>query len=372
VTKGEANSPITVDLGGRSYDVLIGGGLIDRAGDLIAPLLSRPRVFVVSDRTVAGLYLPALGAAFERAGIALESHLVAAGEASKSFAVLEQVINAILAAGGERDDTLIALGGGVVGDLAGLAASLVRRGMKLIQMPTTLLAQVDSAIGGKTAINTPLGKNLAGSFHQPALVLADISVLASLPPRQRRAAYGEIAKCALLAGSEFVDWLEESGGAIIDGDAAATAGAVARCCRLKAKIVSRDEREAGCRALLNLGHTFAHAFEAEAGFDGRLVHGEAVAAGLVMALDLSARLGHCPPPLGKWLGGHFDSLGIDWRLDGLIGAGAIDSLIGHMAQDKKRRAGSTPFVLCRGAGDAFLCHEVPAAALRETLTGILA
>ncbi len=350
---------VRVELGRRGYDIAVGPGLLAEAGKRMAPVLSEKRVIVVSDETVAPLYLPALSDALAAAGIEAETMTVAPGEASKSFAALDRLTGNILAAGIERGTTLVALGGGVIGDLTGFAAAILLRGVDYIQVPTTLLAQVDSSVGGKTGINTAQGKNLVGSFHQPRLVLADVDVLDTLPRRELLAGYAEVVKTGLIADAKFFAWLEDNGEALIAGDRTARARAVAHCCRTKADIVAADEREAGSRALLNLGHTFAHALEAEAGYSGALLHGEAVAIGLCMAFDLSHRLGHCGQEDAARVRAHLTRVGLPTRPP--AGADSAERLIDHMSRDKKVKGGLPTFVLAHGIGDAFLTQDAPPA-----------
>jgi shikimate kinase/3-dehydroquinate synthase len=361
---------LPVRLGERGYDVLVGTGLLARAGHLMAPLLPAPRVVVVTDDHVAAHHLPALRAALEGAGIAvLAEAIVPPGEATKSLPQVQAVLEAVLGAGADRRTTVVALGGGVVGDLAGFVAAIALRGLAFVQIPTTLLAQVDSSVGGKTGVNLPLGKNLVGAFHQPRLVLADTGVLATLPPRELRAGYAEVAKHGLLHGALW-DWCEAEGAQAVAGDAAALAHAVLESCRLKAAVVAADEREEsaeGGRALLNLGHTFGHALEAEAGYGGDLLHGEAVAVGLGLAASLSARLGHCAQEWPGRVMAHLQAVGLPARLSDLprgFGAGA---LLGRMRKDKKARDGRMRFVLLRGAGDVFTAGDVPEDAVRALL-----
>ncbi|HYB09904.1 MAG TPA: 3-dehydroquinate synthase [Alphaproteobacteria bacterium] len=363
---------ISVSLGARGYEIVLGSGVLDRAGELMAPILARPRVAVVTDRNTA-VHLPRLKAALDRARIVHDEVVLPSGETTKDFAHLEALIDRLLAGRIERSTALIALGGGVIGDLTGFAASIVLRGIDFVQIPTTLLAQVDSSIGGKTGINTGHGKNLVGSFHQPRLVIADLSTLDTLPPREFLAGYAEIVKYGLLGDAEFFDWLEAHGESLIEGDASARLHAVAKSCRAKAAIVAEDEREAGQRALLNLGHTFAHAFEAETGFGAELLHGEAVALGMVMAFDLSVRLGHCAPEDATRVRRHLTAVGLPTELTRGDGrrwdAGA---LLDHMARDKKVRDGKVTFVLARGIGRAFVAHDVAREAVRELLDDAVA
>jgi len=285
---------LRLDLGARSYDILVGPALIQKAAEALLPLLPQKRVIIISDETVAALHLPSLEASLQAADIAYHSMTVPAGEATKDFKYFQSLCEDILALGIDRKTMLIALGGGVIGDLVGFVASSLLRGLDFIQMPTTLLAQVDSSVGGKTGINSAHGKNLIGAFHQPKLVLADSASLATLPARDLRAGYAEVVKYGLIDDPDFFTWLEEHGSAVLSGEADAQRSAVTRSCANKARIVAADEKEAGQRALLNLGHTFGHAFEAECGYDGRLLHGEAVAIGMAMAMDFSVSEGLCP------------------------------------------------------------------------------
>jgi 3-dehydroquinate synthase len=364
---------LTVSLGERSYDILIGPGLIDRAGAEIKGLLRRPRTFVVTDQNVAALYLERLMASLEKEGIRAESIILPAGEATKSFTVLEQLIDRLLEARLERSDMIIALGGGVIGDLTGFAAAILRRGIDFIQIPTTLLAQVDSSVGGKTGINTRLGKNLAGIFHQPRLVLADVSALATLPRRQLLAGYAEVVKYGLIDDAEFFEWLETKGPDLLSGDLAALQQAIRRSCAAKARIVAEDERESGKRALLNLGHTFGHALEAETGYGDDLYHGEAVAMGINLAFDLSVRLNLCPAAEAERVHRHFGAAGLP-GLTPQIGNKALraENLLAHMAQDKKVKEGKITFVLAYGIGKSFLKNDVAESAVLEALQDALA
>ena len=342
------NEIVLVELGERSYAIHIARGLVATAGELVRPVLRAPRTIIVSDQTVAPLYLPGLQASLADADIANEAHIVPAGEASKSFAVFEDLVEFLLARKVERSTTLIALGGGVVGDLCGFAAAVTLRGIDFVQIPTTLLAQVDSAVGGKTGINTRHGKNLIGSFHQPRLVVCDVDTLSTLPRRELLAGYAEVVKYGLINDAAFFGWLEDNGAKLLAGDAPATATAIAHCCRAKAAIVAADEREAGQRALLNLGHTFAHALEAEADYGDRLLHGEAVAIGLCWAFELSARLGLCPPADAARVRTHLASVGLAVRPPATTGMSwSTERLIEHMGHDKKVRAGRPNF--CAGA-----------------------
>jgi 3-dehydroquinate synthase len=349
---------VAVDLGPRSYDILVGGGLIARAGGLIAPRLKDRRALIVTDATVARFYLDELARSLEAAGIRQESIVLPPGEATKDFRHLEDLANRLLQARIERGSMILALGGGVIGDLAGFAASIVLRGIDFIQIPTTLLAQVDSSVGGKTGINTAQGKNLVGSFYQPRLVLADIDALDTLPRRELLAGYAEVVKYGLINDPAFFTWLETHGADLVDGDGPARRHAVMTSCAAKAAVVAADEREADQRALLNLGHTFGHALEAECGYTGELLHGEAVAIGMVMAFELSAMLGLGPSEDAARVARHLASVGLPTS-PAAIGRGFDASrLVHHMRQDKKVKDGRLTFVLARGIGRAFLSRDV--------------
>jgi 3-dehydroquinate synthase len=345
---------VRVDLGSRSYDIKIGGGVVARAGEMIAPVLKQRRAIIVTDAHVARWYLDELQHSLRGAGIASDALTVPPGEAAKSFSQLERLCAQLLDLKTERSTTLIALGGGVIGDLTGFAASILLRGIDFIQVPTTLLAQVDSSVGGKTGINIAQGKNLIGSFHQPRLVLADIEVLDTLPRRELLAGYAEIVKYGLINDPAFFTWCEGHGAGVVSGDASARRYAIAQSCRAKAAIVGADERESGARALLNLGHTFGHALEAECGYSDDLLHGEAVAIGMVMAYDLSARLGLCPLEDAARVQRHLASLGLPTSPSWIDGRSFSSArLIEHMSQDKKVKDGRIGFVLTRGIGQAF-------------------
>ena len=366
-----ARLPVALE-GGRAYEVVVGEGLLARAGALLAPVLPSRRVAVVSDGAVAGLHGPALRAGLEEAGFAVAAEVeVRPGEASKDFATLHRVLEELLAAGIDRRTAVVALGGGVAGDLAGFAAAVALRGLPFVQVPTTLLAQVDSSVGGKTGVNLAVGKNLAGAFHQPRIVLADTATLRTLPPRELRAGYAEVAKHGLLAGEAFWDWCESGGGeAAVAGDAAALSFAVVESCRLKAAVVAADEREEaaeGGRALLNLGHTFGHALEAECGYDGTLLHGEGVAVGLGLAAALSARLGHCAQELPGRIISHLAACGLPARIGDLPRPFSTAALMERMRRDKKVRDGRLRFVLLRAPGDVFTASDVPAEAVEALL-----
>ena len=358
---------IKVELGARSYDILIGRGLIAEAGAELRRRLPGVRVAIVSDETVARLHLNALRESLRAAGIDHVAITVPAGEESKSFGMLTRVVDDILAARIERNDVVLALGGGVVGDLAGFASAIVRRGVRLVQMPTTLLAQVDSSVGGKTGINSPRGKNLIGAFHQPALVIADCGVLDSLPPRIFNAGYAEVAKIGLIQDAGFFVWLEKNWREMAAGWPERD-DAIAIACRAKAETVAADETEQGVRALLNLGHTFGHALEAATGYSDRLYHGEAVAIGMVLAHQFSARLGLAPPEDAERVAAHLAEVGLPTRIGDIPGANfTAEQLMQLMAQDKKVVRGQLTLILTRGIGKAFIARDVAPASVTEFL-----
>lgn len=357
---------VRVGLAARSYDVLIGNGLLDRAADRLAPLARGSRLLVVTDETVWRLFGRRLQIALGE--IEAVPILVPPGEASKSWTGLQFVVEQLLGEGVERSGHILAFGGGVVGDLAGFAAAIVNRGCGFVQVPTTLLAQVDSSVGGKTAINAAAGKNLVGAFHQPSLVLIDPALLDSLDARQVRAGYAEIVKYALIEDAALFDWLEEHGCAVLSGEGDARLSAIAAAVTGKARIVEEDEREtSGRRALLNLGHTFGHALEAETGYSDRLLHGEAVALGCVLAFGFSAKRGLCAAEDAERVRGHFDFVGLPTTLASLGLAGSGDRLAAHMARDKKREGGRTAFILARGIGQAFVDKQVNIADVADFL-----
>ena len=359
---------VRVELDERSYDILIGPSLLQKAGELLSGIVRQPRVFVLTDETVGGLHGKTLTDSCERAGIATKVKAVAPGEGSKSWETLGEVLDWLLVEGAGRDDVLVALGGGIVGDLAGVAASLMKRGMKFVQVPTTLLAQVDSSVGGKTAVNTRQGKNLIGAFYQPQLVIADISVLSTLPERERLAGYAEIVKYALIDDPAFFDWLERRGRDVVALDAEALSEAVAVSCQAKARIVSQDETEAGVRALLNLGHTFGHALEAANGFKSSLLHGEAVATGMALALRYSVRKGLMDGQDAARASRLLESAGLVTHLRQLPGGPyPADFLTEAMKQDKKARAGRVPLILAKGLGHAFIQPDADLSDVREFL-----
>jgi 3-dehydroquinate synthase len=349
---------VSVALGVRSYDVVIEAGLLARAGERLAPLARGRRMAIVTDDNVLP-HLAALQAALQGAGIESEAIILAPGEGSKSWATLEHLTDRLIELGVERGDHVVALGGGVIGDLVGFACSIVKRGCGFVQVPTTLLAQVDSSVGGKTAINARAGKNLIGAFHQPALVLIDPQVLDTLPQRQLRAGYAEVVKYGLIDDPEFFAWCEANAAALLAGDAAAREQAIAHAVVAKARIVAADERETtGVRALLNLGHTFGHALEAEAGFSDRLLHGEGVAAGMALAYRFSAAQGIAPHADADRVAAHLRSVGLPDTLAaaGIEADGA--ALVAHMLHDKKMDAGTLPFLLTRGIGRTYLDRTV--------------
>jgi 3-dehydroquinate synthase len=357
---------VAVGLGSRSYDILIEDGLIDRSGEHLAQFARDGRLLVVSDETVWAAQGERLRAGLGE--IEAVHILIPPGEESKSWAGLRSVCDRMLAHGVERKDHIVAFGGGVIGDLAGFAAAIVNRGCNFVQIPTSLLAQVDSSVGGKTAINVAAGKNLVGAFHQPSLVLIDPSLLDTLDRRQVRAGYAEIVKYALIEDAALFDWLEAEGTKVLSGDPAARTRAIAAAVAGKARVVEDDEREtSGRRALLNLGHTFGHALEAETGYSDRLLHGEAVALGCILAFDFSAARGLCSTADADRVRGHFAAAGLPTRLAELGLNGSGDRLAAHMMHDKKREGGRTAFILVRGIGQAFVDKEVELSDVAEFL-----
>ncbi|MBX3520256.1 MAG: 3-dehydroquinate synthase [Xanthobacteraceae bacterium] len=363
---------VKVRLGKRSYDIVIGENLIAEAGKRIAKLKPGTAVAIVTDGNVAHHHLGTLERSLEAANIRYRSVLLSPGESTKSFGDLQTVAEAILESRIERGDLVVALGGGVIGDLAGFAASVVRRGVGFVQIPTTLLAQVDSSVGGKTGINSPQGKNLIGAFHQPSLVLADLRALDTLPPREFRAGYAEVAKYGLINDAKFFTWLEKHAPEIFAGGPA-RAKAVATSCKAKATIVARDERETGDRALLNLGHTFGHALEAATGYSDRLLHGEGVALGCVLAFKLSAKLKLCKDADVQRVIKHIAGVGLPVKLSQIPGAlPGADALLSLMAQDKKVSRGKLVFILAKGIGKAFIAKNVDTKIVREVLKEALA
>ena len=359
----------TIPVGGEgfaAYEVVVGRGLLKAAGARVAAL-APTRAFIVSDETVAAIHGETVRASLEGAGLKAGIVSVPAGEASKSFEQLEAVLDRLLAEGLDRKSLVVALGGGVVGDLAGLTAALFMRGIDFVQVPTTLLAQVDSSVGGKTAIDTPRGKNLIGAFHQPRLVLADIEALATLPIRQVRSGWAEVLKHGLICDAAFFDWLGGEGARGAEGDPDALERAVIRSVEIKAQIVGEDEKEAGRRALLNLGHTFGHALEAELGFGDALTHGEAVALGCAMAFRFSACQGLCSAGDAEKAEAGIRAAGLPTRLADVDQVFGVEALIGRMAGDKKAEGGRLTLILARAIGDAFTDKDVDADAVRAFL-----
>ncbi|WP_340251412.1 3-dehydroquinate synthase [Roseobacter sp. HKCC-CH-9208] len=365
-------STVRVNLDSRSYDVVIGSGLIAQAATHLAPLLRRPKVWIVTEDRVAPLHLAHLEAALSAGGIAARALTLPAGEGTKSWQYLTQTVEWLLDEKVERGDIVIALGGGVIGDLVGFAAAILRRGVRFVQMPSSLLAQVDSSVGGKTGINTRHGKNLVGAFHQPSLVLADIDLLSTLAPRDFLAGYGEVVKYGLLGDAAFFDWLEENAPAMAASDLALREEAVRWSVQMKADIVARDETEQGDRALLNLGHTFCHALEAATEYSDRLLHGEGVAIGCALAAELSARLGLCPQEEPSRIRAHLAEMGMKRDLADIEGdLPDADALLALMAQDKKVLEGQLRFILMRGIGTSFVTSDVPPHAVKTLLNEAL-
>jgi 3-dehydroquinate synthase len=367
------SDPVNVDvaLGDRAYDIVIGRGVLSSLGERVAALRPGVRTAVVTDRTVAKYWLEPTEASLAAAGIPTSRIVVEEGEISKTYAGLEKVSEALIAAKIERNDLVIALGGGVVGDLAGFAAAILRRGVDFVQVPTSLLAQVDSSVGGKTGINSPQGKNLLGAFHQPVLVIADTAVLDTLSPRQFRAGYAEVAKYGVLGDEAFFTWLEENHSDIFKGGSARE-HAIATSCRAKAGVVSRDERETGERALLNLGHTFGHALEAATGFSDRLFHGEGVSIGMTLAAQFSAKLGMIGEADAARVERHLIEAGLPTRLQDIAGFAQegladADALMALMAQDKKVKRGKLTFILLEAVGRAVIARDVEPAPVRDFL-----
>lgn len=362
------SSRIHVALAENSYDIHIGYDLFTAAAEELSVLLDGKQVVIITDAHIAPLHLETTENALAEFARQTTSFILPAGEASKSFGIYEKLVNDILGLPIDRQTVLVALGGGVIGDLVGFAAASLLRGLDFIQIPTSLLAQVDSSVGGKTGINTAAGKNLVGAFHQPSMVLANIDMLASLPTRELKAGYAEVLKYGLLGDSEFFDWLELNGHAVISGDADAQTEAVRRSCQAKVDIVIADEYELGQRALLNLGHTFAHAFEAVAGYDGRLLHGEAVSVGLACAFAFSCQLGLCSGQDVVRLSNHLYALELPARIDQLPAGQALPQvLIEHMRKDKKVRQGRLTFILARQIGEAFVSRDINEAKLSKFL-----
>ncbi|MCA1400804.1 3-dehydroquinate synthase [Bradyrhizobium sp. BRP56] len=369
--KHSASVTVDVALGDRAYDIVIGRDVLQSLGERIAALRPGVRTAIVTDRTVAKHWLEPTEASLAAAGLPTSRIVVEEGEGSKSYATLTEVSEALIAAKIERNDLVIALGGGVVGDLAGFAAAILRRGVDFVQVPTSLLAQVDSSVGGKTGINSPQGKNLIGAFHQPVLVIADTSVLDTLSPRQFRAGYAEVAKYGILGDEAFFAWLEKNHTDIFAGGAGRE-HAIATSCRAKAGVVSRDERETGERALLNLGHTFGHALEAATGFSDRLFHGEGVAVGMVLAAEFSAQLGMISSDDAGRIAHHLSAVGLPTRLQDIAGFAQegladADALLALMAQDKKVKRGKLTFILLEAVGRAVIANNVEPQPVRDFL-----
>lgn len=365
---------VPVALAGRAYDILIGRNLIDRSGQEIARLLPKARAAIVTDETVAALHLDRLRAGLAAAGLDSAAIVLKPGEATKNWNDLGQVVEALLAGRYERGDVVIALGGGVIGDLTGFAASMVRRGMRFVQVPTSLLAQVDSSVGGKTAVNSPHGKNLIGAFYQPVLVLADTALLDTLPTREMRAGYAEVVKYGLIDQPGFYDWLEAGNWRGIFSGGPEREEAVRIACAAKAAVVARDETETGDRALLNLGHTFGHALEQVTGYDARrLVHGEGVAIGMAMAHRFSQKLGLCPGQDATRVARHLAAVGLPTRLaDVPGGVGTAEALLTAIRQDKKVSRGKLTFILTRGIGQSFIAKDIEEGAVLSFLAEELA
>jgi 3-dehydroquinate synthase len=364
-----ARDILRVELGARSYDIVVGAGLLADAGALIAPVVRQKRAIVVTDENVANLHLAALRSGLDKAGITHQTIVLPPGEATKDFAHFAKLCEDVLAFGIERGTPLIALGGGVIGDLTGFAAATLLRGLDYVQVPTTLLAQVDSSVGGKTAIDSRHGKNLIGAFHQPVLVLADVDTLSTLPPRELLAGYAEVVKYGLIRDRAFYDWLESAGPRLVAGDADARREAVLTSCAAKAAVVAVDERETGERQLLNFGHTFGHALEAETGFGDALLHGEAVALGMRLAFDLSVKLGLCPKDSVARVRRHYQAVGLPVSLGQIANGRRFTSaaLLQHMGKDKKVRDGHITLILARDIGDAFIAGDVERATLEAFL-----
>ncbi|MEQ1521244.1 MAG: 3-dehydroquinate synthase [Aestuariivirga sp.] len=366
---GLRRDTVSVDLGNRAYDIHIGENLLQEAGRHIAPLLNRPFTAIVTDENVARHHLKALEASLAAAGITSVAIILPAGEKTKSFTALAGLCEQLLAAGVERRDKIIAFGGGVIGDLTGFAAAILRRGVEFIQIPTTLLAQVDSSVGGKTGINSAHGKNLIGAFLQPIKVLADTSLLETLPRRELAAGYAEVAKYGLLGDLSFFEWLEANAEILLRGDAQARAYAIHQSCSAKAAIVTEDETEQGVRALLNLGHTFGHALESATGYSNRLLHGEGVAIGMVQAFRFSEHLKHCKPGTADRVAKHLKAAGLPTHMNNIEGPlPPIAELVAIMRQDKKAQSGKLTFILARAIGDAFIAKNVPDSAVADFLT----
>ena len=363
---------VHVDLGDRSYDIHIGPNLVPNAGTFIKPYLKRNHVAIITDENVADLHLATLEAGLAAEGITSTALKLPAGEATKSWEMLQKTVEWLLSEKIERDDVVIAFGGGVIGDLAGFSAAIMRRGVRFVQIPTSLLAQVDSSVGGKTGINSPHGKNLVGAFYQPQLVLADVEILGTLKPRDFLAGYGEVSKYGMLGDIAFFEWLEANGSAMAAGDMDKRIYAVERSCQMKADIVARDEKEHGDRALLNLGHTFCHALEAATGYSDRLLHGEGVAIGCALAFETSMRLGLCSQEAPSRVRAHLRDMGMKVDLSDIAGdLPDADGLLALMAQDKKVQSGKLAFIMARSIGDAFVTRDVDLGVVKSVLEDAL-
>jgi 3-dehydroquinate synthase len=361
-----------VPMGERSYDIFVGEGGISQAGEILNGILRAPRTVIVTDENVAKDWLEPLCASLDAAGIRHREIIMPPGEHTKSMDHLSGLLDNLLENNIDRKTTLIALGGGVVGDLTGFAAAVVLRGVDFVQVPTTLLSQVDSSVGGKTGIDTRFGKNLIGAFHQPRAVIADTLTLDTLPMRERLCGYAEVVKYGVINDRDFFDWLQENAQKLLDGDPGARREAILRSCANKAEIVAADEREAGLRALLNLGHTFGHAIEAQVGFDDKLKHGEAVAIGMIMALELSVRLARIDETERDLLKNHLETVGLPTGIKGLAGGNwTADALLEHMTRDKKTQDGRLTFILAHGIGNSFVANDVDPEIVRDVLDGFI-
>lgn len=368
-TNTQSPTQITVGLGDRSYDITIGRGLLERAGEKIASLRPGAKCSIVTDENVASHHLQTLESSLKKAGISYKTVILPAGEATKSYEKLQFLLDELLSHEIERADLVIAFGGGVIGDLAGFAASVLRRGVDFVQIPTSLLAQVDSSVGGKTGINSAHGKNLIGAFHQPIHVLCDLDVLATLDPRQFKAGYAEVVKYGLIKDAAFFEWLSDNRERVFKLETEALVHAIQTSCSMKAYVVSADEKEHGVRALLNLGHTFGHGFEALCGYGDRLLHGEAISIGMVLAFEFSERLGLCEKGLAPVLEAHFKSAGLPTQIQDIPNYEefTVESLVGKMRQDKKVERGTLVFILSKAIGDAFVCRDVTEIQLSDFL-----
>jgi 3-dehydroquinate synthase len=363
---------VHVDLGDRSYDIHIGPELLPKAGSFVKPFLKRNHVAIITDVTVADLHLATIEAGLAVENITSVALKLPAGESTKSWGMLQKTVEWLISEQIERDDIVIAFGGGVIGDLVGFSASILRRGVRLIQMPTSLLAQVDSSVGGKTGINSPHGKNLVGAFYQPQLVLADIAALGTLTPRDFLSGYGEVLKYGMLGDATFFEWLEDNGPAMAAGDMDKRIYAVKRSCQMKADIVARDEKEHGDRALLNFGHTFCHALEAATGYSNRLLHGEGVAIGCALAFETSMRLGLCSQEEPSRVRKHLKSMGMKIDLSDIAGdLPDADGLLALMAQDKKVQSGKLAFIMARSIGDSYVDRDVDLNVVKSVLQDAL-